>query len=435
MLQKMSGRLKLTLALLFFLQLGVITWSYYGDIWKEESRLKLYKSYLENPMEVKSLDLSNLKLDKLIDEISQFQNLEYLNLSNNLFEEIPGIIFRLPKLKEVNLSGNRIKEVTFIENSTISRLDLSNNRLEYMDYDLCNVGCFERLDWLDLSNNNLEEFPYFGSSKVDTILLANNKLNNFYSIQLSMPSDHIVEYLDVSGNPIEGKSDQLYEVMGFDYGDLKTLSTKCYSLNISNITYEYFPYEILTYDRELEDLVESLKYEEDGRRLITTMDMDYNEPAKQHKLKALNISNSKFIDDEIHFQKSDLEILNLSNSNLDFSVSMFENFPKIQVLYLENIKLEDFDFKQKTITELNLKGLESTFLFKLGLSKLNLLKLETLNIDYDFAVELLDSNLPNLQTIRIYNMPEGGDELGEKLKNTFPILNNVTVIFFSKVKT
>jgi Leucine-rich repeat (LRR) protein len=405
----MSRRLKLILALLFIIQIGVITWSYYGKIWAEEERYAPYQTYLENPLAVTTMDLSGLGIDELILEMVQFQNVEILNLSNNRFEEIPAIIYQLPKLKVLNLSKNRIKRFQFLKNITIENLDLSDNKLTNVRYAKEGIGSWKGLKWINLSNNQLTESPNFNDIRLDTILMANNELSSFDDIRMSMPNEHIVEYLDISRNPIEGI---VYE-FSYDYSDLKNLADKCYALNISKIRYERFPYEIFSYntDKTLETILEDILSEGE----ISNITMS-DEP---HNLHTLNISNSIFSEQAIQLQTSDLKNLNLSNLNLVFTVEMFQNFPELETLYLENANFESFDFKHETLTKLYMNGLKCGAIFKLTVPKLKLLE-----INYDSAELLLNSELPNIQTIKIYDYQKEDVEIIKKLKNNFP---NVTI--------
>ena len=405
----MSKRLKLTLALLFSIQIGVIVWSYYGKIWRKEQLYAPYQSYLENPLAVKTMDLSGLGVDELIPEMIQFQNVEILNLSNNRFDEIPAIIYQLPKLKVLNLSKNRIKRVKFLKNQTIEKLDLSDNKIESTGYVSRNIESWRGLKWINLSKNKLTESPSFFATRLDTILMANNELRNFYEINTSMPDGYIIEYLDISGNPI-GEIE--YDGFDYDYSDLKNLAEKCYALNISKIRYERFPYEIFSYntDEALETILEDILSEEEIKRVFTSSDTNYS-----YKLHTLDISNSTFGDNEIQLQKSDLKNLNLSNLKPVFTVEMFENFPKLETLYLENAIFHTFNFKHETLTKLYMNGLKYGAVFKLTVPKLELLEINSYSAEL-----LLNSQLPNIQTIIIYDYQKEDVEMIKKLENHFP---------------
>jgi hypothetical protein len=135
------------------------------------------------------------------------------------------------------------------------------------------------------------------------------------------------------------------------------------------------------------------------------------------KIHSLNMSNSTFIEDEIRLQESGLISLNLSNLDLGLTFLCFK------ILYLENATFNnfsdfsdfsDFYFEHEILTELYINGLKFKSAFNLTLPKL-----EFLELNYDSTKLLLNSNLPNIQTIRIRNYQNKDVELIEDLKTVF----------------
>jgi hypothetical protein len=132
------------------------------------------------------------------------------------------------------------------------------------------------------------------------------------------------------------------------------------------------------------------------------------------KIHSLNVSNSTFIEDEICLQESGLISLNLSNLDLGLTFLCFK------ILYLENAtfnnfnNFSDFYFEHEILTELYINGLKFKSAFNLTLPKL-----EFLELNYDSTKLLLNSNLPNIQTIRIRNYQNKDVELIEDLKTVF----------------
>jgi hypothetical protein len=132
------------------------------------------------------------------------------------------------------------------------------------------------------------------------------------------------------------------------------------------------------------------------------------------KIHSLNVSNSTFIEDEIRLQESGLISLNLSNLDLGLTFLCFK------ILYLENATFNNFNnfsyfyFEHEILTELYINGLKFKSAFNLTLPKL-----EFLELNYDSTKLLLNSNLPNIQTIRIRNYQNKDVELIEDLKTVF----------------
>lgn len=380
----MSGRLKLILLGLFIVQIAVVAWSYYGDKWKMTNKYAPYVAYLENPMSVKTMNLSGLNLKELIPEMTQFQNLEYLDLSDNEFREIPSIVFELPNLKGLNLSKNRIRRVEFLKNNSLERVNLSHNQIDDVEYNPCNVDCLRNLKMIDLSYNLMKESPSFGDSNLDTILMSNNELNSFYNIKMSMSSYHVVEYLDVSSNDIEGIDEQLYEFIGFSYEYLGEIGNNCISLNISDNFFEYFPYEITQ--------VQTLKH--------------------------LYINNADIKDTNVFLRENTLSTIDFSNSNLNFENSSLELFTILETADFTSSMFDNFVLKNETVVRLNLNDVSVADVFELDCPLLDVLVVET-----NMAQLLEDSKLPSLREIYIPNYTED-KVLEAQLKLQF---NNVTI--------
>lgn len=394
----MSKRLKLILILMFSIQIGLVSSSYYSNYKEKAVQKAIYEKYSENPLEVKVLDLRGLKIKKLISEITQFQNLESLNLADNSFDEFPSIIYQLPKLRELNLSGNQLEKLHFLEDRTLEKLNLRNNKI----YSSRSIDLLKNLKWIDLSNNKLFDFPYFFTYDLDTILITNNKLNSFENIKASLNDISHIKYLDISSNQFQSDD---------DYFALAEIAKKCEALNISNNYYEYFPYEIFTYN-------ESLDWSDEKKDMFVTSDFDETNTQTLH---TLDMSNSTFSRGEVILQKSDLKNLNLSGLNLLFTVEMFQNFPWLETLYLENSIFGNFNFKHETLKSLYINGLRFGNDFNLDTPKL-----EFLAIRYNTVHLLSNSNLPQIKTISIYDYPKEDMETIKTLKRLFP---NVEIEF------
>lgn len=378
----MSSKLKLILIGLFLVQIGIFAWSYFGKQQEDKQYYQAIGQYLENPDNVKILDLSGLDLKKIPKEITQFQNLESLNLSNNRFKEIPYDIYDFESLKNIDLSYNRIKEIEFYNNNSIESINLSHNRIEYIDYSPCSVGCLHNLRTINFSHNNLDECPTFNnSSSVDTILISNNQLNSFYNLHMSLPKN--IGYLDVSSNEIEGIDEDLYEFIGFNYYDLITLLNKCESINLSNNFFEYFPYEIFRSEKLSKLTMQNCDYK--------VIDNEIPSIGRISNIRYLDLSNTeKILDNVIFSDFEDLENLNLENT---FFNTFILNHPYLKKLNIKNIEVKEVD----------------------AFFEIRCPNLEHLEIDYSTITTFTDEDLiqmPNLKTIVIANYQKDIDLIG-----------------------
>ena len=334
----MSLRLIIILILLFSIQIAAYFWSYSEQKNTRTALYQPFQSYLENPETVTALDLSSKGIKELIPEFSKFKNLEYLDLSNNQFSEIPEILFQLPKLKTLILSNNKIIEVYLINNSTIERLDLSHNKLNYSEVS----GTFNKLKFIDLSHNSLIILPNFSRFSLDTILINNNTLNDYKSVANRInPS---IAHLDLSSNSFKKSK------------GLDLLSRKCYSLKLDNNKFldAFFPMSLVI-----------------NKSII-----------KHLSLKNCNIKHIfRFIDNQ------KLTTLNLSNNNLAGSID-FNPFIELESLNLSNCRLKDFELKSESLT-------------KLDFSKVMIQNtLEDFDSD-NFIPDKIMFDLPNLEYLKI----------------------------------
>jgi Leucine-rich repeat (LRR) protein len=95
-----------------------------------------------NKFEIIPVEIGNMELLKILHEwevgVSMYQYLQELNVSYCRLTEWPSHIDRIPKLQLLNLAGNTLTVVSpaVKENYTLKYLDLSNNQLEVLPFEL-----------------------------------------------------------------------------------------------------------------------------------------------------------------------------------------------------------------------------------------------------------------------------------------------------------
>ena len=187
------------------------------------SKNELERLFLSNNS---GLELATLKNDSL----------EQLTVNNTNIRDL-SVVSNLPKLKKivandnkittlshlknakvlesVEVNNNRIDSLDF-ENSTITSLEIKNNKLE----DINNVHKLFALENLDASGNKISEFPSNKQNKLINLTVNNNvirtmeNINNLTALKyLTMSNNYVstlalkeknktLEYLDISHNTV-----------------------------------------------------------------------------------------------------------------------------------------------------------------------------------------------------------------------------------------
>ena len=98
-------------------------------------------------------------LERLDNEINQFENCEKLSLSTNSIGQIVPMP-RLKNIKILSLARNNIKKIANLEDvaSTLEQLWLSYNIIERLD----NLGSLQRLHTFYISNNRITRWDEIG---------------------------------------------------------------------------------------------------------------------------------------------------------------------------------------------------------------------------------------------------------------------------------
>lgn len=329
----MSIRTKLTIGILFLIQLGVFGWSYWEKVREAAAFEALFETYLQQPKSVKSIDLSGQEINRLID-MKQFENLEFLNLSNNNFETIPDEIYELPNLKYLDLSYNQIQEVQKIKN--ISNVNLSHNK----------ISIIHTVD------------------NVDSLFLSNNKIENFDNLYIRFQLKH----LDISNNKLE----RLHK--------LEQLKHFCLSIDMSNNKFTAIGETMYQTDILLEGSFP--KSFIDSTSIIKSLIMKncnlsqvryISEP--NYELEYLDLSNNKFkVFDHFHQCKNlqflilnecvfydKLELYNESLKTLEIKQIDLNSTIKLTLKNLENISINDSFFKVAYPRDLYLPNMKNVY--------------------------------------------------------------------------
>ncbi|NXP83385.1 LRC57 protein, partial [Ramphastos sulfuratus] len=185
---------------------------------------------------LRTIDLSNNKIEVLPPLIGKFSFLKSLALNNNKLTALPEELCKLKKLETLHLNGNHLRQLpaAFGQLSALKTLSLSGNQLRTVPTQLCGL---RHLDVVDLSKNQIQNVPdTVGELQAIELNLNQNQISQI-SVQLShcprlkvlrleenclelsmLPqsilSDSQISLLAVEGNLFEIK--KLRELEGYD---------------------------------------------------------------------------------------------------------------------------------------------------------------------------------------------------------------------------
>ncbi|XP_061906614.1 leucine-rich repeat-containing protein 57 [Entelurus aequoreus] len=185
---------------------------------------------------LRTLDLSDNKLESLPPFIGNFAQLRSLTLNSNRLGGLPTEIGNLKKLETLSLSTNRIQQLppTLDHLKALRTLILAGNRISEFPKGL---GGLRQLDLLDLSRNQIQSVPsYVSELQAIEINLNQNQISvvaeevsgcprlkvlrveenclDLSSIPLSILSQSHVSLFSVEGNLFEVKN--LRDLDGYD---------------------------------------------------------------------------------------------------------------------------------------------------------------------------------------------------------------------------
>lgn len=162
---------------------------------------------------LKTLNISNNKIESISQEIGRCIKLESLDMSHNLLKTVPNSLSQLRNLKKISLNNNQLTSVP-IELSELTQLDfvdLSCNQIDKIEDYVGKFNCIE----LNLNENKIK----FISDKISVcprlkvIRLEKNCLI-VTSIPISMLRDSQISLINFDGNNFSKKDFE--QIDGYD---------------------------------------------------------------------------------------------------------------------------------------------------------------------------------------------------------------------------
>ncbi len=138
---------------------------------------------VEDPEEVKSLDLSGFGLESIPVSLSRFTHLKKLNLAQNALQSLDSHDTNLlNQLEDLNLSNNQLEKLPEDFGTHLTHLNLKGNLFEKFPSSLL---ALEKLVHLNLNFNQLEELPQNWGNLTDhleELKISHNYIRNISSL-------------------------------------------------------------------------------------------------------------------------------------------------------------------------------------------------------------------------------------------------------------
>ena len=367
------------------------------------NELSLRFNFLSNLDEIKSTSLKRLYIsNNRIQEIhlvSVLPNLEYLDLSQNRLISIEENSFSdLKILKNLNLSGNKLDLESDFDNISYFRnqldlesLDLSFNQIKYLDSNLTFKNLIS-LKALNLSYNKLksiDSFVFGYLNKLNELNLASNNLSllkkncffnliNLKMLKLSYNQINCLNFIRENENYTKGLTS-----LQLDYNQIYSIEENTFDSNQNLISLNLNSNPIKIFNGKAFERI--------------------------HLLSSLFISNTS-----IHFLSLNLSLKELDLSYLtNLSISNLNNKKKFEKINLANSKINisfdfflsntvryvDYSYNTFSWNDFKMLNVLNDSLEILKLKKVNLQRIEQINLKNLLNLKYLDLSFNNLSNL------------------------------------
>ncbi|XP_036354846.1 LRR receptor-like serine/threonine-protein kinase GHR1 [Octopus sinensis] len=174
---------------------------------------KLEVDTFKRTVNLRMIDLSWNLLTSLDFDLRNQTNLAEIDLSNNELTVIEeNNLLGTENLKKINLDGNSITNIhrrAFIHSSAISQLILSNNLMEQLSIQLPSSSHNFYQLYVDLKNCRLNTFPVLETSTLSILNLTNNKIKSISVSDVSKLGNSLLS-IDVRRNRLEWIEDGVF---------------------------------------------------------------------------------------------------------------------------------------------------------------------------------------------------------------------------------
>lgn len=330
---------------------------------KESSTIESLEKFnnITNYDEILYLDLSTEGLTKIPENIMHCKNLKALNLSGNSFlGEDTNIISNLTNLGALFLSDCDLESlrIDFLQMPNLTILSLANNRIDELDL------IFEQLEnllFLDISGhslhnaslplniNKLKNLLYLDASQTDMKILGENGISNLSYLKILDLSNNELETLP---NDIERLNKlEVLHLKENNFGAFPSVVTK-----LTNLKHLCINGSFAELGENIGDLVELKELDLEKANLVR-LPFSFRNLLELEKL-ALSHNAIEVFPTEIIYLTS-LTVLRIDNNKLNGLPNEIENLQKLELISLEGNLFIEFPLsitKLPSIKKLNISG-------------------------------------------------------------------------------
>ncbi|XP_014801009.1 PREDICTED: toll-like receptor 3 [Calidris pugnax] len=366
------------------------------------SHLKLTQIPSDLPTNITGLDISHNQLKQLNPaNLSRYGQLVYLNTGYNTISKLqPELCQNVPLLRILKLEHNELSKLPdrlFASCTNLTELNLGHNKIRIKNDPFKTL---ENLNILDLSHNSLKSANLGLQQQLKNLrelMLNGNQITELKKEDFSFLSNTSLNNLDLSSNPLEE----------FHVGCLQAIGN-LFGLTLNNVELgENRTKQLCT---ELSNTaIQNLSL---SRVKLSHISVSTFQGLQGTNLTILNLSQNSLssIEDRSFQWLSNLQYLNLKNTNIHLSSHLFYGLSSLKHLTLINSvtgKVEDFSFRWLDKLEYlimdnsNFPGITAnTFT---GLNNLKYLSLSNCNINLQRITNKTFSSLAN-SSLQVLNL-------------------------------
>ncbi|XP_076833719.1 leucine-rich repeat-containing protein 57 [Brachyhypopomus gauderio] len=177
------------------------------------NKIEVLPAFVGSFQHLKSLTISSNKIASLPNDIGNLKKLEILILNGNHLHQLPAAVGQLKALRTLSVSGNHFREFPRVLGSLrhLDVLDLSKNRIQTVPAEVADLQAIE----INLNQNQISSLsPELSRCPRLKVLRLEENCLELSSIPTSILTESQVALLSVEGNLFEVK--MLRDLDGYD---------------------------------------------------------------------------------------------------------------------------------------------------------------------------------------------------------------------------